>query len=211
MIYRYKCRSRMRLPHGSFPSMAAVGLLLVGASLMGAPTAAHAQAPHAMHDTSGRSAQAGAPPLQAPGQSVFGTVQEAVRKLEADSTTDWAEVDVAALHRHLKDMQRVALDVDVEAQQSIEDGVRLRVRPTDSTARASLERVLDAHPHMLKQDAGWTMEVDEEGDGYVLRTTTDDPAEVEKIRALGYMGLLAYGQHHPRHHWHLIRGQHPHE
>lgn len=34
--------------------------------------------------------------------------------------------------------------------------------------------------------------------------------EAEKIRGLGYMGLLAYGTHHQRHHWHLVRGQHPH-
>jgi len=39
--------------------------------------------------------------LQAPGQSVFGTVQEAIRRLEADSTTDWSQVDMAALRQHL--------------------------------------------------------------------------------------------------------------
>jgi hypothetical protein len=148
--------------------------------------------------------------LQAPGESVFGAVQEAIRRLEADSTTDWSQVDVARLHQHLLDMHRVAVHVAVEEKTPIENGVRLRVRPTTEAARASLDRVLDAHPHMLKQEAGWSMTVEEADGAYVLRTTTDDPADTAKIRALGYMGLLAYGQHHQRHHWHLVNGKHPH-
>lgn len=190
---------------------ATVALLLLATGLVGAPLDARAQAPHDMHVAADSSAHSGDLPLQAPGQSIFGTVQEAIRTLEADSTTDWSEVDVAALHRHLKDMQRVALDVTVETQESIENGIRLRVRPETKSARRSLERVLDAHPHMLKQEAGWTMDVEEDSGAYVLHTTTKDEADVEKIRALGYMGLLAYGQHHQRHHWHLVRGQQPHE
>jgi hypothetical protein len=168
-------------------------------------------AQHTPHHRSPDSSHAGSPRLQAPGQSVFGTVQEAVRELEADSTTDWSEVDVAALHRHLLDMHRVAVHATVEENTPIQNGLRLTVRPTTEAARESLTRVLDAHPHMLRQETGWTMEVENAGDEYVLRTTTDDPAEVDKIRALGYMGLLAYGSHHQRHHWHLVRGRHPHE
>jgi len=137
-------------------------------------------------------------------------VQEAIRRLEADSTTDWSEVDVARLRRHLLDMHRVAVHVTVEQKAPIENGVRLRVRPTPEAARASLGRVLDAHPHMLKQETGWKMTVEETGDAYVLRVTTGNPSETAKIRALGYMGLLAYGQHHQRHHWHLVTGKHPH-
>jgi hypothetical protein len=149
--------------------------------------------------------------LQAPGESVFGAVQETIRRLEADSTTDWSQVDVGRLRRHLLDMHHVAVHVTVEEKTPIETGVRLRVRPTSDAARMSLARVLDAHPHMLKQETGWTMAVEKTNDAYVLRVTTDDPSETAKIRALGYMGLLAYGQHHQRHHWHLVRGRHPHD
>ena len=148
--------------------------------------------------------------LQASGQAVFGAVQEAIRRLEADSTTDWSQVDVGRLRQHLLDMHQVAVHVTVDEKTPIENGVRLRVRPTQEAARASLDRVLDAHPHMLKQETGWTMAVEEQGDAYVLCVTTDDPSEAVKIRALGYMGLLAYGQHHQRHHWHLVNGKHPH-
>ena len=148
--------------------------------------------------------------LQAPGQAVFGAVQEAIRQLEADSTTDWSEVDVDRLRQHLIDMHHVAVNVSVEGQTPIEKGLELRVRPTKEAARASLDRVLKAHPMMLKQETGWTMAVDEKGSAYVLRVTTSEPSEVAKIRGLGYMGVLAYGQHHQRHHWHLVKGKHPH-
>jgi hypothetical protein len=141
---------------------------------------------------------------------VFGAVQEVIRQLEADSTTDWSTVDMEALRRHLIDMNRVAMKVAVEEKAPIKGGVRLRVRPTTSAARASLERVLDAHPRMLRQEVGWAMEVVETDSSYVLRVTTNAPGEVPKLRALGYIGLLAYGQHHPRHHWHMVRGHDPH-
>jgi len=52
--------------------------------------------------------------------------------------------------------------------------------------------------------------VEERKNDFVLRVTTSAPDEINKIRALGYMGLLAYGQHHQRHHWHLVKGKHPH-
>jgi hypothetical protein len=141
---------------------------------------------------------------------VFGAVQEAIRRLEADSTTDWSQVDVERLRQHLIDMHHVALNVAVEQKTPIDAGVRIRIRPTTGAARASLGRVLDAHPHMLKQETGWTMTVEEQDSDYVLRVTTDAPDEIAKIRGLGYMGLLAYGSHHQRHHWHLVQGQHPH-
>jgi hypothetical protein len=148
--------------------------------------------------------------LHAPGESVFGAVQEALRRLEADPNTDWSAVDVDALRQHLIDMHHVAMHVAVERKAPVDGGLRLRVRPTTEAARASLDRVLSAHPSMLKQETGWTMDVETDGASYVLRVTTEDTAEVAKLRALGYMGLLAYGQHHQRHHWHLVRGQNPH-
>lgn len=182
-------------------------VLLLG---LGPQVAVHAQN-HASHHGEQNS---GAPDqttvLQAPGQSVFGAVQEAIRRLEADSTTDWSEVDVDRLRQHLVDMHQVALNVAVEEKSAIEKGLRLRVRPTEKAARASLDRVLEAHPMMLKQETGWTMEVEKNDASYVLRVTSSDASEADKIRALGYMGLLAYGSHHQRHHWHLVQGADPH-
>lgn len=179
--------------------------------LLGIGSVAQGQTNSAHHDRKGTKGADAAPVLQEPGQSVFGTVQEAIRELEADSTTDWSKVNVDRLRRHLLDMHHAAVDVVLEDKSSIERGVRLRVRPTTDEARASLARILEAHPMMLKQEAGWTMEVKTQEPTFVLRITTEDPGEVEKIRALGYMGLLAYGSHHQRHHWHLVQGNHPHK
>lgn len=150
-------------------------------------------------------------PLEAPGNTIFGTVQEAIRTLEADPDTDWAEVDMERLRQHLIDMHHVAMNVAVVENEPIEGGVRLVVEPTIEAARASLERVLEAHPAMLKHDAGWQMRVEPRDDQFVLTITDPEGAEADKIRGLGYIGLLAYGPHHPHHHWMMVRGQAPHQ
>ncbi|MFW6206592.1 MAG: hypothetical protein ACOC5J_01525 [Gemmatimonadota bacterium] len=36
-------------------------------------------------------------------------------------------------------------------------------------------------------------------------------ADVEEIRALGYIGLMATGVHHTEHHWMIATGRQPHE
>ena len=45
-----------------------------------------------------QAATAGQPTM--PGQAAFGTIQEVVQILEADPTTDWAKVNIAALRQH---------------------------------------------------------------------------------------------------------------
>ena len=44
-----------------------------------------------------------------PGQDAFGAIQEIVQILEADPTTDWSKVNIAALREHLVDMNEVTL------------------------------------------------------------------------------------------------------
>ena len=44
-----------------------------------------------------------------PGQDAFGTIQEVVQILQADPTTDWSKVNIAALREHLIDMNEVTL------------------------------------------------------------------------------------------------------
>lgn len=182
------------------PSGAGALLLILVALLGTACSSAPDPAAYEGHST---------PSLQEPGQSIFGTVQEAVRMLEQDSTTDWSEVDVDRLRRHLIDMHNVALHVRLLEKQPLEHGVRIAVRPTTDSARASLRRVLSAHPAMLKQEAGWNMNVSWNDEEAVFRVRDPSGRAVQKIRALGYMGVLAYGAHHQRHHWMLVRGQQP--
>lgn len=145
--------------------------------------------------------------LAAPGQAIFGAVQEVIERVEADTSVGWSDVNLERLRQHLVDMHRVAVEVDVVYQHAIEGGVLLRVAPTSGAARASLGRVLRAHPAPIEHEAGWTMAVEPAGEGFDLRVTTTNADEVAKIRALGYIGLLAYGAHHQHHHWMIATGQ----
>jgi len=150
-------------------------------------------------------------PLTEPGNDAFGTIQEAIRALEADSTTDWSQVDLEALRQHLIDMNNFTLHVDVISQKPIPNGVDIIVKGNTPAAQQSLKRVLNAHPPMLKKETGWTMEVNPQNDQYELVVTTKNPDEVNKIRGLGYIGLMAYGMHHQMHHWMIVHGINPHK
>ncbi len=162
------------------------------------------QMPHDAH----RSAMSSG--LTEPGQAIFGTVQEIIRRIESDTTVTWKDVDLEGIRQHLIDMHQVAMNVDVVYQHPIEGGVRIRVRPSTPRAAASLNRVLATHPTPLKHETGWDMTV-QRGDGYHdVRVTTANPDEVPKIRGLGYISLLAHGGHHQQHHWMMATGQSPH-
>lgn len=152
------------------------------------------------------------PGLTEPGNDVFGTIQEVVHRLEADPDTDWTTVDLETLRQHLIDMRNFTLKVDVLSQKPLPDGVQLTVESTTEDAAASLKRVLKAHPPMLEQETGWTMEVDSLSPGkYRLTVTSPRTTDAEKIQGLGYIGLMAAGGHHKRHHWMIATGQHPHD
>ena len=62
------------------------------------------------------------------------------------------------------------------------------------------------HPSMLKQEKGWNMATKQEGEQWTMTVTTEKTSEVEKIRGLGYIGLLAEGAHHQLHHWMIATG-----
>lgn len=162
---------------------------------------------NAQHDAAPAGEEATITRLVAPGNAIFGAVQEVIQRVEADTTVDWSAVNLERLRRHLIDMRRVATNVEVVYQHAIEEGVLIRIVPEDASARSSLARVLRDHAPQLEREAGWSLTVEPAEDGYDLQVTTSDPADVPKIRALGYIGLLAYGAHHQQHHWMIATGQ----
>lgn len=149
-------------------------------------------------------------PLTEAGNDAFGTLQEAVEKLNSDPATDWSKVDLEALRQHLIDMRNFTLNVDVLSKEAIDNGVRVTIRPTTPAAEASLGRVLPAHAMQLKRETGWQMDINKEQQLYSLEVRTERANEIEKIRGLGYIGIMATGNHHQLHHWLMITGQHPH-
>lgn len=146
-------------------------------------------------------------PLKEPGNEIFGTIQEVVQQLEADPTTDWSKVDLESLRQHLLDMKAFTEEVSVISKEPVENGVLIKVKPQTHRAAEALKRLFQMHPAMLKSEKGWDMETEQNDDQWTITVTTKNASEVEKIRALGYIGLLAEGAHHQLHHWMIATGK----
>lgn len=167
---------------------------------------------HSHRDHNGMShGTSNATPLTEPGNDAFAAIQEAVDKLMADPNTDWRRVDLEALRQHLVDMNNFTLHVKVVSQKPIRGGVEFIVKPTTAEAAGSLDRLFAAHPAILKQESGWDMSATKIKGGYSARVTSRNPNDVEKIRGLGYIGIVALGKHHQLHHWQMATGVNPHQ
>jgi hypothetical protein len=62
---------------------------------------------------------------------------------------------------------------------------------------------------MLRSERAWETTIDEVGDALRVSVTAGRPgreADVPRIRALGFVGLLATGEHHAAHHVAIARG-----
>ena len=150
-------------------------------------------------------------PLREAGNDAFGTIQEVIRHLNSNPNTDWKKVNLEALRLHLIDMRNMTFDVDVISQEKIPFGSKVTIKATTKSSNLTLQRVFKAHPRQLKLEAGWDMKVTRNGNQYILRTTTANKKDVDKIRGLGYIGLMAYGVHHQKHHWMMANGMKPHK
>lgn len=151
-----------------------------------------------------------ASPLTEPGDAAFAAVAEVVRELDARPETDWSRVDLEALRRHLRDMRLFTLEAEIVDREEIPGGLRVTVTGTGPEASRAVGRALRAHAPMLEREEGWSPAVTGEGEATTLTVTADRPADVAKIRGLGYIGLMATGAHHRRHHWRIATGRSPH-
>jgi hypothetical protein len=138
-----------------------------------------------------------------PGQEVFGAIQEIVKILEADPATDWSKVDIAALHRHLIDMDEVTMRAKATAR-PLSNGAEFTVTGTGRTVEA-IKRMVPAHTREIVA-LGWRAETETLADGVKLTVTAADPAQAVKIKALGFMGLMVQGGHHQPHHLMMAKG-----
>lgn len=140
--------------------------------------------------------------LTEPGQDTFAALTEVVAKLRADPETDWSKVDLGGLRMHLLDMELVVRDAIVKTEET-PNGLRFQV---DSNGRVgeAVRRMVPAHASFLQKDTGWTNQVIVQ-DGHLL-WKVDDIKDALQIKALGFFGLMATGDHHRAHHWALARG-----
>ena len=151
-----------------------------------------------------------APAAQLPtqgGQGAFAAIAEIVALLQADATTDWSKVNLERLRLHLVDMDLVTLRSRVVAT-PVAGGAQFLVRGTGETI-AAIKRMTGAHVTMLANSSGPRVVRTELADGVRLLVTaadTSDAGAVARVRALGFIGLMATGDHHAAHHLALARG-----
>ncbi|HUZ71581.1 MAG TPA: hypothetical protein VMU87_01235 [Stellaceae bacterium] len=142
-----------------------------------------------------------------PGQDAFGAIQEIVRILEADPSTDWSKVNLEALRQHLIDMNDVTLKADAEAK-PVAGGLQVAVTGTGRTV-AAIRRMVPAQAHEIEETHlnGWSARTEPLENGVQLTVTSRDPKEVSHIRGLGFIGIMVSGSHHQPHHLAIARGE----
>ncbi|HEV7266593.1 MAG TPA: hypothetical protein VGN83_16960 [Falsiroseomonas sp.] len=181
--------------------------VLLASAVVGDPAQAQPAPAHGHHGHAGMPHRAAAVPTL-PGQDAFGAVQEIVGILEADPTTDWSKVNLAALREHLIDMNEVTLNATA-AEQPVANGVAVTVTGSGRTLEA-IRRMIPAHARELDRFPGWTTRTEAVAEGVRLVVTSTNVADVARLRGLGFIGLMVSGSHHQPHHLAMARGEHMH-
>ena len=146
--------------------------------------------------------------VSSPGQDAFGAIQEIVGILDADPKTDWSKVDLEALRQHLIDMNEVTLHADAAPRQ-IDGGVEIAVTGSGRTLVA-IQRMIPAWTQMANGQSGWSAKAATLPNGELMTVTATDPKEIEHVRGLGFIGLLASGSWHQPHHLAMAKGEFDH-
>ena len=93
-----------------------------------------------------------------PGQDAFGAIQEVVRILEADPTTDWTKVNLERLRQHLIDMNEVTLRSEVKSA-VVPGGLVMEVTGTGRTEQA-IRRMVVPHTVELNKMPEWSAQTE---------------------------------------------------
>jgi hypothetical protein len=139
-----------------------------------------------------------------PGQEAFGTIQEIVRILEADPSTDWSKVDIAALREHLIDMDEVTMHAAAQ-DRMLDGGIEFTVTGA-GRALPAIKRMVPAHVAVLRS-LGWNATTDDLPDGVKLTVMASEAQPLAKLKGLGFIGIMAQGAHHQAHHLMMAKGE----
>jgi hypothetical protein len=167
--------------------------------------------PHHVHSMGAMHAHmvaSGGPEL--PGQDAFGAIQEIVQLLEADPATDWSKVNLEELRQHLIDMNEVTLSSDAAAK-LVDGGLEMTVTGTGRTVPA-IQRMVSGQAQQIATTHlnGWRAAVSPLPNGVIITVTAADAKEVQHIRGLGFIGIMASGNHHQMHHLAMAKGEFKH-
>jgi hypothetical protein len=138
-----------------------------------------------------------------PGQDAFGAIQEIVQILESDPTTDWSKVNIGVLREHLIDMNDVTLRA-VASERKTDTGIEIAVTGEGRT-RDAIKRMVPAHARELAAH-GWNATTAERPDGVTLTVAASEKMSLVKLKALGFIGIMAQGGHHQPHHLMMAKG-----
>ncbi len=105
-------------------------------------------------------------------------------------------------------MNNVTLHAKVTAE-PIDSGFRFSVTGTGEV-RGSIQRMVTAHAATMNGVAGFTYIAEDMPDGAIMTVTVADPADLPKLHALGFIGVMTLGAHHQAHHLAIASGQSPH-
>lgn len=141
------------------------------------------------------------------GQSAFAAIQEIVAVLESDPQTDWTKVNIDALRDHLVDMDAVTLHARARTSQ-FDGGIRFEISG-EGPVVGSIRRMVEAHATAMSGVGGWRLIASQIESGSRLDVEAPKP-DIDKIKALGFFGLMAIGMHHQSHHLDLAHGLDPH-
>ena len=151
---------------------------------------------------------AGTMPKEA-GQSAFTAIQEIVTILEADPKTVWSNVDIEALRQHLIDMSNVTLLARVQTATAA-DGMKFSVSG-DGRVKDSIRRMIAGHAETMNGVSNWRYIAEPSSSGANLTVIPPDEGSAGKLRALGFIGIMARGMHHQEHHLMIAKGLGPHQ
>ena len=138
-----------------------------------------------------------------PGQSAFAAIQEIVGLLEADPTTDWTKVNIEALRQHLIDMNNVTLGSEVK-NEPVKGGMRFIVTGK-GPVKDSIRRMVIDHAKTMDGSGDWRFR-SVETDGGAIVTVLVPAKDTEKLRGLGFIGVMTLGMHHQMHHLMIVTG-----
>ncbi|MDQ7069992.1 MAG: hypothetical protein Q9M48_04490 [Rhodobacterales bacterium] len=137
-----------------------------------------------------------------PGQGAFAAVSEIVVMLLNDPDTDWSQVNIGALRAHLVDMDMLITNAQVTTIE-VENGIEMQIS-LGGLGGGAVSRMVPAHGPVLKGETGWQSDVVVGDIDITWRVTS--PKSTDKIRALGFFGLMAMGDHHRAHHIGMAHG-----
>ena len=182
---------------------------IVGASLLAIVSAGAgfgaANLTQAQHVSGSHAGHASATLPTEAGQSAFAATAEIVALLSSNPDTNWSEVDIASLRRHLVDMNALFLQADVSAS-PVPDGWRFQITGGGQTLRA-IQAMVPAHALELDKMDEWSALASKTPTGAELTVTSASSDVQQKIKGLGFFGLMATGAHHQPHHFAMATGK----